>query len=69
MVVTGFRRNVRIVALENASEVLDVESLGEGGLVDGGVGGRRSFYVTFEISKSLSRRCHGVVRHVPGAKT
>ena len=40
-VVTGFKRRVRMVALENASEGL-AESVGEGGLDEGGVGGKRS---------------------------
>ena len=41
MVVTGFRRRVRIVASEYASEGLDVEIIGDGGFVGGGVGGSR----------------------------
>lgn len=42
MVVTGFRRKVRIVASENAPEGLEAERAGEEGFVGGGVGGRRS---------------------------
>ena len=52
-VVTGLRRRVRIVASEKASEgLLDVR-VGDGGLVAGGVGGRRSF----AASQSSSTNC------------
>lgn len=42
-VVTGLRRSVRIVASAKASDGLLDVSLGDGGFVGGGVGGRRSF--------------------------
>ena len=54
MVVTGFRRKVRIVALKNASEGLAVERVGEGGFVGGGVGGRRSLAASQSSSTNYS---------------
>ena len=52
-VVTGLRRRVRIVALEKESEGLPGVKVGDGGLVGGGVGGRRSL----AASQSSSTNC------------
>lgn len=52
-VVTGLRRRVRIVASEKASDGLLDVSVGDGGLVGGGVGGRRSF----AANQSSSTNC------------
>ena len=51
--MTGLSRSVRIVASEKASEGLLDVSVGEGGFVGGGVGGRRSF----AASQSSSTNC------------
>jgi len=53
-VVTGLRRRVRIVASEKASDGLLDVSVGDGGLVGGGVGGRRSF----AANQSSSTNCN-----------